>query len=376
MFKIRPLACAAAAAALLLTGVGAAQADPPVGVQAAPTDNVSISSVATQNFGDRLSVLYNATAPTGPKYYNWDSIGPIGQYDTIPVKRDPNCTYSRPFGSTAAIAQLETPRRTASGAYCVDLALSTRDVTADDGRGLAALQFGRDLVTWAAPSDGNAVANLTDAELRAIFSCDATRLPAGDFQHTGAVAWRDLTLEHGTSPDLVVPVLPWIAGSETRTRWLAGLGISAMGACGIDGLFNDQQIEEDQGSQPVFTAGTSAQYKDLIFPYSASHYICQTVSGCAGNAGPLTARQIDGVAPITATHTLNTATFPGSYINILYVVFRNAGSTTTPLVPPNLVPLLGQGRATGFICGTVATSAFTGSGLATVPNCGAIRTTT
>lgn len=377
MRMLRTLIPTAAAVAALLLGTGAAQADPPAGILPAATDTVAVSSEDNELLGNQFSVDYNATNPAS-KFYSWDALGS----SPIQTKNNVNCDMPRPSNTSHGIAQLQAKASFAangSSHYCVDMVLSARDITPADGTGLASVHVARDLITWATNTGGDGVVNLTDAELQAIYSCNAAYLPVGDVQHSGAVRWSDLRLEGGISTDMIVPVLPW-ASSDEQVQWLADIGVTVPGTCVLGTPASGLAVDEDEGTNAVFTQAYWAKttdpngFKDLVFPFSAGSYVCQVYTlRCSSQVGKLGLGRIDGIAPVLPTHTINVSTpFPARYIDGKYVVVLNAGTPSAPMVPANLVRLLGRGDTTGWICGQSAAADMFGYGFAPVPypNCG------
>jgi ABC-type phosphate transport system substrate-binding protein len=172
---LRTVILAGLATATLVASAGAALADPPTGVTPPVTSIVSVGSDTTEFLSDQFSTDYNATSPTAD-YYSWDATAPSGTSTTINSKNDTNCdNLTRPNGSGAGITQLQDKLKTTTGAdYCVDIARSSRNIKSSDGAGIASVLFAKDLITYAINSGGNGVTNLTDADLTAIFECNAS----------------------------------------------------------------------------------------------------------------------------------------------------------------------------------------------------------
>jgi len=376
---LRSVILAAVAAATLAAGTGSALADPPSGTVPAVTDIVAVGSDTTQFLGDQFSKDYNATSPTN-KFYSWDAVNPttgvVG--DTIKTKNDANCSIVRPNGSGQGIAAVQNKLKASNGTnYCVDLARASRNINSGDKAGIASVIFAKDLITYAINSGGNGVTNLTDTDLTAIFECNASLISSS---FSGPVKWSEVG---GTSTDAIVPVLPQ-ASSGTRSQWLSDIGVTAttIGSCVDNGSFgtSDPTIEENEGTNAVFTAtGNPSGYKDVLFPFSGGSYVGQVYTKASPDQhGTLVLEDIDGKAPLTSTHTINTSglsAFPAKYIRGLYLVTLNAGTATAPKVPTtpvDLTKLLGQGNNTGWICGTTAATDITHFGFATASNCGTL----
>jgi ABC-type phosphate transport system substrate-binding protein len=381
------------AAATLAASVGSALADPtsppPV------TSIVAVGSDTIEYLGNQFSTDYNKTSPTNP-FYSWDATGT----SPIQTKNDTDCTgIVRPNGSGAGITQLEAKVKTSvSGYYCVDLARASRNIESTDGTGIVSVLFAHDLITWSGNSGGNQPTNLSSADLKAIYLCDAQDISSSN--PDAPVTWSEVG---GTGSDAIVPVLPQTS-SGTRKQWLIDLngGGSAApltpGSCVINGTYGSggTPIEENEGTNAVFTAagwsGTSTPnaYKDIVFPFSGGSYVCQKAATyCPNSIGSLGLENIDGKTPLNSSGTINVSgstPFGSVYIRGLYLVALNAGTAAKPAVPNgtnltgysiNLTKFLGQGDKSGWICGASGTSTTAATdivdyGFATVANCGAL----
>ena len=373
MRALRTVILAGAAVAALAAGTGAALADP--SSTPSVTSIVAVGSDTTQYLADQFSTDYDSTSPTSD-FYSWDATNPTTGLpgDTIETKNDANCSITRPNGSGAGITQLQDKLKTTNGTdYCVDLSRASRNIKSSDGTGLVSVLFAKDLITYAINSGGHGVANLTDTDLTAIYECNASLINSAD---TGAVTWSEVG---GTSTDAIVPVLPQ-SSSGTRQQWLSDIGVTTPGSCVVNGAYNGTTIEENEGDNAVFTAaGDPSGYQDVLGIFSAGNYVSQVYTDAIPDVhGTLQLEDIDSKAPLTSTHTINTAglsAFPATYIRGLYFVALNAGTASAPAVPTtpiNLVPFLGQGNATGWICGTAAATDIKHYGFATASNCGAL----
>ncbi|WP_160312233.1 hypothetical protein [Streptacidiphilus albus] len=373
MRALRTVMIATVATATLAAGVGTALADP--SSTPAVTAIVAVGSDTTQYLSDQFSTDYNSTTPTNP-FYSWDAVNPTTGLpgDTISTKNDANCSITRPNGSGAGITQLQQKLKTTSGTdYCVDIARSSRNIKSTDGTGIVSVLFAKDLITYATNSGGNGVSNLTDTDLTAIFSCNASLINSS---YTGAVKWNEVG---GTSTDAIIPVLPQ-SSSGTRSQWLSDIGVTTPGSCVVNGAYSGAAIEENEGTNAVYTAaGNPTGYKDVLGIFSGGSYVSQVYTKYSPDQhGTLVLQDIDGKAPLTSTDTINTSglsAFPATYIRGLYYVTLNAGTASAPAVPTspiNLTALLGQGNATGWICGTTAATDIKHFGFATASNCGAL----
>ena len=358
----------AAAAAILLLGAGPALADP---ITTPPVNSlVAVSGQTLQYVCDQFSTDDNRTQPA-EDFYCWDPVNPTTGLpgDTIETKNDTNCEITRPNGSGAGIAQLQKDIKTKSGVPCIDMVFSDRGLKPTDGTGLAAVLLAENLVSWASNTGGNSVTNLTDTDLTAIYTCNASLINAS---YSGPVTWTEVG---GTSTNRIVPVLP-ATTSAVHARWLADLGISTPGSCVVNGTYSATSIAPNEGTNAVFTAGGNpVGYRDVIVPFEANSYACQLAKTCPSQLGNLVLRDIDGKPPFTSTGKLNvtgTNAFPAKYIEGEYVITYNAGTAAAPRVPADEVPFLGQGSSAGWICGTTAQNDVQRYGFGTPSNCGAL----
>jgi ABC-type phosphate transport system substrate-binding protein len=386
---LRTVILAGLATATLVASAGAALADPPTGVTPPAASIVAVGSDTIQYVADQFSTDYNKTSPVND-FYSWDATNPTTGLpgDTISTKADTSnvCSMVRPNGSGAGISTLQGDLKLTSPSpdYCVDLARASRNIQSSDGTGITSVLFAKDLITYAIDSGGNGVTNLTDAELTAIFECNASLIPHTPAYADAPVTWSQVG---GTSTAPIVPVLPQ-SSSGTRSQWLSDIGVSAttLGTCVVNGSFNGTPIEENEGSNAVYTAaGNPTQYKNVLGIFSAGNYVGQVYTKAStNNTGTLQLEDIDSKAPLISSDTINVTgltAFPAKYIRGLYLVARNAGTATKPLVPTtpiNLVPFLGQVNYTGgantvgWICGATAATDVTHFGFVVPSNCGAL----
>ena len=342
MRALRVVALAgAAAAALVGITAGAASADPPAGTTPATTDIVAAGSNTTQALFNQWSTDYNATSPA-KKLYSFDATGSA----TIESKNDPACTgLTRPNGSGAGIAALNTGTKTADGNFCFDIGRSSRQLTSADGA-TASVLFAHDGIAWAATNGGNAPANLTVAQLTAIFNCTDTK-------------WNQVG---GTSTATIVPVLPQ-ASSGTRQTFLQDINVTTPGTC-VTNATGSQAIEENEGTNAAFT-GTNAA--NVLVPFSIGSDISQVDLGTSTNqTGNLTLRSTQSIAPTTGTGTSTIINKNYPFIRGLFAVVRGSA------VPAYEQPLLGNSNSSGWICGTTAATDIKNQGFLTVANCGTL----
>lgn len=343
----------------LAIGAGPAAADPAAGTTVNGTDIVGVSPFGLQFVCDQFSTDYDANlAPTHtlPPYdYCWDSTNPSTGLPggTITTKHDTNCVITRPNGAGADLAALETGAKLTSGtSYCIDIAFSDRPLKAGgDPTGLTQREFGQDLTTYATITGGNGVANLTDTQLKAIYSCNANLLNSG--YPAAPVTWTEVG---GTSTDPIVPILP-MNGSGIRGQWLADIALTTPGSCVVNGTspVDGSTIEDNEGTNSVFTS-SFANVKDDLVPFSGGDYVCYVYTAkCPPLQGNLHLNSIDGKAPLTTGHTINYTVFSPTYLHGLYAVVRTAATS-------NGIPAYLQTFVYTWLCGTTAAADITNYG--------------
>lgn len=401
MRALRSMAVAAVAATALTIGVGAAAyADPPSGTIPATSDIVAVGSDTIQAVADGFSTDWNSNqAPTHtvpPNVYSWDAVNPVTHQpgDTINSKgtasTQPNCTMTRPNGSGGGISQVELKIKTSDGHYCVDLARASRVLKAGDGSDLMSVLLATDLITVAETSNSNGVGatfgTSTNANgqtiLKAIYECNASEI-SSSFPNA-PVTWAEIGGTGTNKNDAIVPVLPQ-ANSGTRQTFLSDISVTTPGSCVKNGSFNGTTIEENEGTNAVFTSSA-----DTLFPYSGGVYVCQVFTlACSDQHGTEVLQNINGKAPLTSSHTINVSglsAFPSAFQRGLYFVFLN-GFTASPqtctdtstsfphsCVPDYLKPLIG-GTAP-WVCGTTAASDDAKFGFVKSGNCGTLTSNT
>lgn len=346
-------------------------------------DAVGVGSDTIQNVFDAFSIDFNSTASASAEHlYSWDATNPLnGQIgDSIPIKTD--CSpIPRPDGSSAGISQLTTFTKSSSGPFCTNYARSSRARGASDPPfapgGIAFVNLAGDAVTWSAQKTTNAPANLTTAQLAAIYNCTDTN-------------WHQVGGKNA-------PIHAFIpqAGSGTRSFFLTAIGVANPGACVSDA---GGTLEENEGVNPVLND------PNAIFPYSVGKYIAEANhsnkcanSACTPNAsgitcthtpgnnlfgcdthGTMVLKKINGTAPTTGTGKntkINpnfTATFQRTVFEV--VPFDPATSdhipgATSPVGGVNLEKLFG---ASGFVCKSTgpAHTDLLNYGFLPIPTCG------
>ena len=345
------VATAAAAATMAVTP---ALADPNPGTVPKPQNIVGVGSDTIQNVMDQFSHDYNASHSAN-KLYSWDATNPktgaIG--DSIVTKS--GCTaIPRPDGSSQGITALTTENATTSGHPCMDFARSSRDRLPTDppyaAGGIAFVDLAGDAVTWAANATTNAPANLTTAQLTAIYECKDTN-------------WSQV----GGKSAPIKAFIPQ-TGSGTRSFFLTALGNGTAitpGSCVSDG---GGTIEENEGVNPALAG------PDTIFPFSIGKWIAEADhsatcfnKACTANSsgkvcapksgqnlygcnthGTMVLEKINGTAPTTgsgATQKINSG-FSSAFIRTLFEVVPFSTSTTDH-IPSYLEPFFGH---KGWVC--------------------------
>ncbi|MFE3875251.1 substrate-binding domain-containing protein [Kitasatospora sp. NPDC059146] len=288
-----------AASVVVAPGGGPAVADPAGPALPAAQDLVGVGDADSQAVLNQFSADYNATIPgsdtTTPRLYSWDATGA----PTITTKTGAT-TIARPNGAEVGISALKN-----STGATVDFARSSRGPLPTDPRYFDFVNYADDALSWAAPGNGNAPANLTTQNLKDIYDCDVT-------------TWKQI--DPALPGSTIKPFLPK-AGSGTRASFLAALGIHTVNSC-----IDDRTVTEGQGSDPKLND------PDVLVPYSVGHYIGQAYYGRGSGAdtqGLLTIRGIDGTAPVDATGRAINTDFLTLHGQTVYVVVRDADWAAT-----------------------------------------------
>jgi len=235
-----------------------ALADPPAGTTPRPQDIVGVGSETTQYVFNQFSRDYNAglTSRSAPRLVSWDATEPPKIFKPVIVKRGcPPELRSRllldPF-------RLKDPK--GGTGFCIDYLWSSRGRAVGDPPpgpgGIQFLPFGVDAVTWATNARHNGPANLSTAQLAAIYSCVVTN-------------WKQV----GGKDAPIDAQLPQ-TGSATRKFFLTALGGGTPitpGPC-VDSSKNETPNnlpEEDEGVSK-FLRGPN-----VIYPYSVGRYIAE-----------------------------------------------------------------------------------------------------
>jgi|SRR5215469_2538751 len=376
MRKLIKLSAATAVAALAtVMAIGPAMADPPTGVTPKEGDVVGVGSDTIEFLFDQFSFDYNKTH-TGTHLYSWDALNPKtgAMGDNIVTKSGCSST-PRPDGSSAGITALDANAKTADGKhFCIDFARSSRPRASTDPAfgpgGIAFVALAKDAVTWASNATTNAPANLSTAQLNAIYTCTDTN-------------WNQV----GGSNAPISAQLPQ-TGSGTRAFFLAAIGVATPGSC------VNSTAQENEGVDPAL------QGPNVIFPFSVAKYIAEKFhsatclnTSCTPNAsgvtctpksgqnlfgcnthGNMVLRNIDGTVPTTGTgtKTVINSSFSPSFIRTVFEVVRFSSSTANH-IPSNLEKFFASSTNTvkGWVCtNSTAKTDIRNYGFLTTPFCG------
>ena len=372
------LAAAVVTASATALAVGPALADPINGsgkpVVPKETDIVGVGSDTIQFLLDQFSFDYNKSHKTGARLYSWDALNPkTGLTDNISLKS--GCAkIARPNGSSAGIATLAANQKTKDKkAFCADFARSSRPrASTDPSRGPGGIQFvalGKDAVTFATNSTTNAPANLTTAQLNAIYSCSVTN-------------WSQV----GGKSAPIKAELPQTS-SGTRAFFLTAIGLGTAGPGGCV----TSTAEENEGVNPVLKG------PNVIFPFSIGKYIAEKFhsakcvkASCTGSPachpkagqnrfgcdthGSMVLRNINGTKPTTGTgaKTVINAHFSPKFVRTVFIVVRFSTSTSNH-IPKALQKFFDSARSKvkGWACSNKAAHAdLINYGFLPTPFCG------
>lgn len=372
------IAGAAVAASATALTVVPAMADPINGsgkaVTPKQTDIVGVGSDTSQNVVDQLMVDYNKSHSTGPRLYSWDALNPKTGLDDNIVTKSTCAPILRPNGSSAGVSALDLNTKSGDGKhFCIDFARSSRGrKSTDPAKGPGGILFvalAKDAETYATNATTNAPANLTTAQLHAIYTCTAT-------------TWNQVG---GTSTATIDPQIPQI-GSGTRAFWETAIGITdaTIGPC------VGQTAEENEGVNPAL------QGPNVIIGYSIGKYIaekfhsakcfntaCTAVNGkvCKPAAGQnrfgcdthgtMVLHKINGLTPTTGTgsSTKLNLKFAPNFIRTIFDVVRYAKAGDH--IPSSLDKIFGSSSRGGWACASAtAKNDLTNYGFLPTPFCG------
>jgi ABC-type phosphate transport system substrate-binding protein len=337
-----------------------------VTILAAPAETaiVGVGSDTYQSVADQFSGDYNATLKgTGTRQlYNWDATNPTtgAMGDSIVTKS--GCTATaRPDGGSAGLTLMDTNATTSDGAqFCIDFTRTARGRSPSDPAfgpgGVAFVTLAEDAISWTSQTTTDAPANLTTAQLAAIYNCTDTN-------------WSQV----GGQNAAITPFLPQ-TGSALGKQFLTDIGVANPGAC------VNSTVQQNEGVDPQLNG------PQVIFPYSVAKFIAQKFhsaaclnSSCTPDSngvvctptagfnlfgcnlhGTLKINSINGTAPTTGTGkgtTINPS-FSATFLNPIYDVVRY-DSTTPDHIPAYLEQLYAAASAAtpGWACSSTAAKA-------------------
>jgi ABC-type phosphate transport system substrate-binding protein len=345
-----------------------ALADPPSGVKPKETDIVSVGSDTDEFLVDQLAFDYNKAHKSGPRVYSWDAVNPkTGQTENITTKS--GCSpILRPNGASAGITAFDNNAKTADHKqFCIDFVRSARGRSSTDpGKSLILfVTLAKDAISYATNATSNAPANLSKAQLNAIYSCTDT-------------TWNQVG---GKGTSTIQPFLPQ-TGSGLRTSFLKAIGLDVAGP----GSCVNSSVQQNEGTDPQFKNNPNA-----LVPYSVAKWISQKFHsakcgvkptatqnrfGCDEH-GQFVLHSINGTKPTTGTGTkttINSHYTPG-FMNVIYDVVRTA--KTKNGIPTRLQPIFdsvrrsGSGPVSGWACASLtAKKDLANYGFLPTPFCG------
>lgn len=296
-------------AAVIVAGTVPAFADPPKGVVPRAVDIVGISIPITENLCDQLSVDYNRQPKLAYDLYCWDELPPPGTGGPQPLAITPK-QGCKPISRVPTLADL-TPIAGRTAYHCLDFVMGAGPRVPADPATVALVAMARTAITWAvrskAAGGSDAPASLTDAQLKAIFTCKDTN-------------WKQV----GGKAGAIKVYLPQ-PGSFTLARWEKFMGITFPGGC------VGKAPQEDEGTYSGFNS------PHAIFIYSIGAYVAQKYHKNAYGAnltGVLALGAIGKVSPVTTAKvpTIN-PDFPSGFFATVYVLVRgSAGHIADPRV--------------------------------------------
>jgi ABC-type phosphate transport system substrate-binding protein len=315
----------------------------------AETAAVSVGSDTDESLLDQFSGDYNATLKTGAiQEYSWDATNPVTEAVGDSITTKSGCSaLARPDGSSAGITAFDANTKTSDGTqFCIDFARSARGRSSSDPSfgpgGVAFVTLAEDAVTYATQTTTDAPANLTTAQLAAIYNCTDTN-------------WSQV----GGKNAAIQAFLPQ-TGSGLRSSFLTAIGVSSPGSC------VNSSVQQNQGVDPLLKT------PQAVVPYSVAKFIAQKFhsaaclnSSCTPNGsgvvcvptaglnqfgcnehGTLKVNSINGTAPTTGTGKATTInpSFSAAFLNTIYDVVRY-DSTTPDHIPAYLEPQFGSASA-------------------------------
>ncbi len=254
-----------AAAAIVGSGAISASAEPSgaptyrtlAGTGSDTTQDLNNGLASVVTYGGSLVLgSYNATNPT---------TGAVN--DSIKTKAS-GTTFDRPNGSSQGVAALKSAKDTTGNVKFrgVDLqvddlqfARSSSAATFVSGGAYSYIPLALDAVSYAKASSSKVPANLTKAELTAIYSA----------ANGATVTVGGTSLKVGLPSNASADIHPFVpqSGSGTRSFWQSSLGLSAFGSAVTD-AYSGGSVQEHDGS-------VIAAVPNALVPFSVAQYIAQ-----------------------------------------------------------------------------------------------------
>jgi len=336
-----------------------------VSVLATPAETaaVGVGADTSQSLFDQFSGDYNATLKTGAvQQYSWDATNPVTQAVGDSIVTKSGCSsIARPDGSSAGISAFDANVKTSDGKqFCIDFARSARGRSSSDPAfgpgGIAFVTLADDAISYKNKTTTDAPANLTTAQLAAIYNCTDTN-------------WSQV----GGKSAPIQAFLPQ-TGSGIRSSFLTAIGVASPGSC-----VNSSE-QQNQGVDPLLKT------PEAIIPYSVAKFIAQKFhsaaclnSSCTPNGsgvvcvpaaglnqfgcnehGTLKLNSVNGTAPTTGSgkSTVINSSYSPSFLNTIYDVVRY-DSTTPDHIPAYLEPQFAAASAAtpGWYCSAATAKA-------------------
>jgi ABC-type phosphate transport system substrate-binding protein len=360
-------------------------------------DIVGVGADTDDTLFDQLAWDYDTTHKTHnkthPYIYSFDATPPNHPLQTTSlVKTKAGCVkVQRPDGTGAGISQFELPAKT-SGHNCIDFARASSLRPSTDPLNLGAggdiyVALAEDAEVYAVNKGGNAPANLTTADLQAIYGCKATK-------------WGQIP---GTSSSIanqpIVALLPPTTAGVTKF-WLQKLGLSTSPASCLvgTGAGKTPVLQQNQGISSQFFIkknGKTVPNPNVIVPISVGKYIAQAYHSAAygkkptkkqnkfghNDVGHLVLGSINGVAATVGKSTstkintkLNETSHGIDFLRPIYdVLWYATSSKNNDHIASNLESFFASAHAKvkGWFCSSkAAKAAIVDYGFLTVPTCG------
>ena len=351
------------AAVLAIGAAGIALADPPSGVTPKETAVVGVGSDTSEYLGDQLAFDYNKAHSTGARLYSWDATNPKTGLAGDNIRLKAGCAViPRPNGATAGLTAFFTNSKTSDHKhFCIDYVRSARGrASTDPAKGPGGVLFvaqAKDAITYATNATTDAPANLTAAQLNAIYTCTDT-------------TWNQVG---GTSTATIQPFLPQ-TGSGLRSSFLKDIGVATPGSC------VNSSVQQNEGTDPQFSNNP-----DALVPYSVAKWISQVFHSAKCGVKPTTTQNrfgcdehgkfvlnsINGTKPTAGTGrtTVINSNFTPKFINPITDVVRWA--STADHIPSYLERFFASASRHGWICSSrQALQDIRNYGFLTTPFCG------